>query len=165
MPKRWIESKYILIHSQGIEIAISELTGPTDCSTDYLEVGPSGLIQDLTNRHFCSTCVCVNDTGAISFYQLTLRVWHSLQCLGEAWRRLRRPIGGKHLCLLKVIILMLMIMITITITTNIIILNVESEGWQILLNCWNREDQQPQGVEHFGEWKQDNHPKIWRKRL
>ena len=23
---------------QGIEIAISELTGPTDCSTDYLEV-------------------------------------------------------------------------------------------------------------------------------
>ena len=28
-------------------------------------------------------CVCVNDTGAISFYHLTLWVWHSLQCLGE----------------------------------------------------------------------------------
>ena len=27
-------------------------------------------------------CVCVNNTGAISFYQLTLRVWHSLQCPG-----------------------------------------------------------------------------------
>ena len=51
---------------------------------------------------------------------------------------------------------MLMIMIAITITTNVTILNVESEGWQILLNCWNREDQQPQGVE---ELKQDNHPK------
>ena len=29
----------ILNTPQGIEIAISELTGPTDCSTDYLEVG------------------------------------------------------------------------------------------------------------------------------
>ena len=64
------DQKYILIHSQGIEIAISELTGPSDCSTDYLEVGPSGLIQDLTNRHFCSTCVCLNDNCVISFYQL-----------------------------------------------------------------------------------------------
>ena len=31
--------KLVLITSQGIEITISELTGPTDCSTDYLEVG------------------------------------------------------------------------------------------------------------------------------
>ena len=46
-----------------------------------------------------------------------------------------------------------MIMITITITTNVIILNLESEGWQILFNCWNREDQQPQGVERFGKMK------------
>ena len=27
-----------MIPVQGIEIAIIELTGPTDCSTDYLEV-------------------------------------------------------------------------------------------------------------------------------
>ena len=35
----WI--KYLnclMIVVQGIEIAIGELTGPTDCSTDYLEV-------------------------------------------------------------------------------------------------------------------------------
>ena len=32
------KTKNILNTFQGIEIAISELTGPTDCSTDYLEV-------------------------------------------------------------------------------------------------------------------------------
>ena len=51
--------------------------------------------------------------------------------------------------ILKHIILIMMIMITITITTKVIILNLESEGWQILFNCWKREDQQPQGVEQF----------------
>ena len=34
----FFKKKNILNTSQGIEIAISELTGPTDCSTDYLEV-------------------------------------------------------------------------------------------------------------------------------
>ena len=36
--------------SQGIEIAIGELTGPADCSTDYLEVSSNQFPKNLTQN-------------------------------------------------------------------------------------------------------------------
>ena len=148
MPRRWIE------------IHFDPFSGNRDCHQwidwpnwlFYWLFGgwaiwiDSGFDKQTFLLYGC-VCVCVNDTGAISFYHLTLWVWHSLQCLGEiiwilnkfrisawiicmcamcvnsvcgissnqlktlthntlrvlhslqcsgeAWRRLRRPIGGK----------------------------------------------------------------------
>ena len=50
-----IENKYLF---QGIEIKVIELTGPTDCSTDYLEVRCRNNFQTKSNLDKKETTWC-----------------------------------------------------------------------------------------------------------